>query len=178
MKLTNAIRDAFIRAAMDDVPQTDYKSAATKMLQEWADKQALPLNVQVLLADENTRHFVESYTEHFKYTDDKTWRGDHVSYIAYGDDDLWPQVPAPVAKRVKAEMANHKKQQTQRDELRGKLRAAAYSVTTRKALVELLPEFEKYLPLEVASTSRRVPVVIQNVVADFVKAGWPKPKAA
>ena len=57
--------------------------------------------------------------------------------------------------------------------LREKLHGCAYAVTTRKALVDLLPEFEKYLPADDASVCRTLPVV-QNVVSDFVKAGWPK----
>jgi hypothetical protein len=39
-----------------------------------------------------------------------------------------------------------------------------------------LPEFEKYLPEDEAQAVRALPVVT-NVVADFVKAGWPTKKA-
>jgi hypothetical protein len=56
-----------------------------------------------------------------------------------------------------------------------RLRAVAYSVSTRKALAEALPEFAKYLPADEAEAMRTVPV-IANVVADFVRAGWPKDK--
>jgi hypothetical protein len=46
-------------------------------------------------------------------------------------------------------------------------------VSTRKALVDLLPEFEKYLPADEAKAIASLPAVA-NVLSDFVKAGWPK----
>ena len=61
-------------------------------------------------------------------------------------------------------------------ELETKLMAAANSCTTRKALVELLPEFEKYLPADQAAACKTLPAVA-NIMADFVKAGWPKDEA-
>ena len=73
---------------------------------------------------------------------------------------------------LKAEMDASNKA---RKALAEKLRAVAYSVTTRKALAAALPEFEKYLPPDDAAAIRTLPVVA-NVVADFVKAGWPKGK--
>jgi hypothetical protein len=68
-------------------------------------------------------------------------------------------------------------QEKARADLRSKLKSVAYSVSTRKALVAALPEFEKYLPADEAKAVRTLPVV-QNVVADFVKAGWPARKGA
>jgi hypothetical protein len=56
--------------------------------------------------------------------------------------------------------------------LRSKLKGAAYACTTTKQLRELLPEFDKYLPEEVAASARSLPVVA-NIVAEFTKAGWP-----
>jgi hypothetical protein len=53
------------------------------------------------------------------------------------------------------------------------LKSVAYACTTRKQLEEALPEFSNYLPEEEAKAARDLPVVV-NVVADFVKAGWPK----
>ena len=53
--------------------------------------------------------------------------------------------------------------------------AAAMSCTTRKALANLLPEFEQYLPEDTPAAIRSLPA-IANIVADFSKAGWPKDK--
>ena len=51
----------------------------------------------------------------------------------------------------------------------------ALGASTRKGLADALPEFEKYLPADEPAAVRSLPVVA-NVVADFVKAGWPKGK--
>ena len=56
--------------------------------------------------------------------------------------------------------------------LEDSLRGVVASATTRGALLKALPEFEKYLPLEVGN-ARSVPA-ISNLVASFVEAGWPK----
>jgi hypothetical protein len=55
-----------------------------------------------------------------------------------------------------------------------KLRNAIDSCTTRKALMDRLPEFEKYFPTEAAPT-KNLPA-LANVVADLSKLGWPKSK--
>jgi hypothetical protein len=57
--------------------------------------------------------------------------------------------------------------------LRTKLSATADAVSTRKALIDLLPEFEKYLPADESKAVASLPAVA-NVLSDFVKAGWPK----
>lgn len=59
-------------------------------------------------------------------------------------------------------------------ELETKLEGVAAACTTRKALVEMLPEFEKYLPADEATANKTNLPALANVVTDFVKAGWPK----
>jgi len=54
-----------------------------------------------------------------------------------------------------------------------KLQGAIESCTTRKQLMDRLPEFEKYYPTETAPMSRNLPA-LANVVADLSKLGWPK----
>jgi hypothetical protein len=54
-----------------------------------------------------------------------------------------------------------------------KLRNAIDSCNTRKALMDRLPEFEKYFPAESATPSKNLPA-LANVVADLSKLGWPK----
>ena len=55
-----------------------------------------------------------------------------------------------------------------------KLRNAIDSCNTRKALMDRLPEFEKYFPIEVEPT-KNLPA-LENVVSDLSKLGWPKKK--
>lgn len=163
MKLTNQIRDAFIRAAMNDVPSIDYNEQIRVAVQADAVAQ-LPPKVKALHKDASLRHFV------------KTVNWGHWSNrvtVPSGDDGfkLTPEAEAKVAALQQAD-----NEQTQsRQALRERLRQVAYSVSTRKALVDALPEFEKYLPADQQAAVRTLPVVA-NVVAEFVKAGWPKGK--
>lgn len=163
MKLTNTLRDAFIRAAMQDVPTVDYTEQARSLLM--ADSLAqLPPKVRAIAKDKDLSHFVES-------------GGHHVCGLGYitvfrGRGSDFKPSPEVDAKLDALKAAAAAQGQTTKD-LRTKIKAVAYSVTTRKALADLLPEFAKYLPADEQAALRTVPVVT-NVVTDFVKAGWPK----
>lgn len=84
-------------------------------------------------------------------------------------------IDAEILIRLKQAEKPTDEQVAQRAKLESNLRATACSVTTREALVKLLPEFEKYLPAADAPQDRTVPA-LANLVADFVAAGWPKGK--
>ena len=167
MKLTNTIRDAFVRAVMDDTPSVDYsekiRAAAVK-----AAVAALPQKVAALWKDSALRHYVKTVGVHVP--------GCGVR-VPSGCEDSYTAEFKALEKLILAECASlteaHVAQKQARENLRSKLRHAAYAYTTRKALAAALPEFEKYLPADEAAALRTVPV-IANVVADFVKAGWPK----
>lgn len=161
MKLTNTIRDAFVRAAMDDVPSIDYDEQAHKLAQEDLVKQMAP-KLRAIYQDKQLRTFLGT-----EYT---PMPCDLSSAYLYGAQHL--ELSKEADTQLEALAEKKAAQEDARHELRNKLRAVAYSATTRKALVEALPEFEKYLPTE-ATTSRSLPV-IANLVSDFVKAGWPK----
>lgn len=169
MRLTNTIRDAFIRAAMDDVPKIDYKEEGTK------------------IARAACKAIFEKAFPTLKYEDaiNNPWfnqrsvqlpgmlsnmYGTAYDYDMLRKEDLktWTKLEELSKKLVD--------QQAERDKLAGQLRAVAYSCTTRKALAAALPEFEKYLPADDPAAIRTLPV-IANVVTDFVKAGWPKQNA-
>jgi hypothetical protein len=163
MRLTNTIRDAFIRAAMDDVPSVDYSEKIRQLLQKDAAKQ-LPPKVRAIYHDPELRHFV-STTYCYKFD------GIHVPCGGNKFD------PSPEAQAEYERLDKERDAQKDRNKaLRDKLHAVAYSVSTRKALVDALPEFEKYLPADDAAACRTLPVVA-NVVSEFVKAGWPKGRA-
>lgn len=168
MKLTNTIRDAFIRAVMDDVPSIDYDEQIRRAVVEDALRQA-PEFVREAWKLESTRVWVQTAT---------VWHGDVSITIpfmdGYGSDFVLTRVGANLVNPL---VEKKTAQRETRDNLRTKIRAVAYSVTTRKALIDALPEFEKYLPADERAALRSVPAVA-NVVADFVKAGWPKEKAA
>ena len=168
MKLTNTIRDAFVRSVMNDVPQTDYTEAIRKAAVAAAEE-ALPPLLRKAWADKSCRDFV--------ITNYRSFGRVGVRVPGLRNDESGKEVTfAPKHwKAIDALVAKHDAQQLARNELEKKLRGAAYSVSTRKALAEMLPEFAHYLPADEAAANRSLPVVA-NVVSEFVKAGWPKGK--
>ena len=162
MRLTNYMRDAFVSAAMDDVPREDFEEQARALLVK-AAVSCLPPKVRALYDDPATRDFV-CHTQ-----------------LPYGFG--YAYVPGlgtlPVGTQEKYDglKKNQKEQDMRLHGLRCQLHGVAYSARTRKALVALLPEFEKYLPADDSAACKTLPA-IANVMADFAKAGWPKDKAA
>lgn len=172
MRLTDSMRSAFVRAAMQDVPSIDYpeliRFEAMKAVVE-----ALPPSVRAVWTDPKTKPYVETCYRSF---------GDIVvadlpGYGSrYDDDSQEPKLPAKTVKRFDELVAAHEKQTEEREALELKLKGAARSCTTRAGLAKLLPEFERYLPPDEEAALRTLPVVA-NIVADFTRAGWPKDKA-
>lgn len=163
MKLTNMIRDAFVRAAMDDVPKVYYAEQALvlahKTMNELREK-TFP-GVDLILAED----WFEKRSVTMPTSFNNIYTSAPHSNVLKMNTKVW-------AKLEELNLANTA-QSKKLEDLRTKLRAVAYSCTTRKALADLLPEFEKYLPADTPAAMRTLPVVA-NVVADFTKAGWPK----
>lgn len=165
MRLTNYIRDAFVEAAMQDVPKIDYNAQAEKIAKDEANRlfsTAFPdvdLNKVKGWFDGGTLGMPGGLqTIHF-----------HARTEYYMLREKSPKVWERLVKISEQQ----KEQSTKMDALRIKLKGAANACTTTKQLRELLPEFDKYLPEEEAPSARSLPVVA-NIVADFAKAGWPK----
>ncbi|MDB5975173.1 MAG: BcepC6B gp40 [Nevskia sp.] len=169
MKLTNSIRDAFVRAAMSDVPEIDYDEQIRATVVA-ASLAALPPAVRKVYADETTRPYLE--------TTFRRYGSVSVAIPGYGryGDEPQPVLSKSDESKINGLVEKNDLQAVSRKDLSAKLRGAAYAVTTRGALAEMLPEFEKYLPADEAAANRALPV-IANIVADFTKAGWPKGKA-
>jgi hypothetical protein len=163
LRLTNYIRDAFVRAALDDVPRIDYDDQMEKkVLAHFVDQ--LPTKVRFVWDDKALRPYVNTHYYHVH----------SISLNVPGSEKHSRRLPQALEAELK-ELSELDTQQTnRRNELKSKLRGVAYACTTRKALVDALPEFEKYLPPEDAPT-KNLPM-LANVVSDFVKAGWPKGK--
>lgn len=167
MKLTNCIRDAFVRSVMTDVPTIDYEEPARKELERVA-LSLLPVAIRKAWADKELRQYVNSGSVTVNrfvsasVPEPRGWqdaRAFHEKVLQAAD--------------VSELLAKHEAQRTQRGALESKVRGVAYGMTTRKALADALPEFAKYLPADEGAAIRSLPV-IANVVSDFVKAGWPK----
>lgn len=162
MRLTKVIRDAFVRAAMADVPQRDYQAEIHKLLQDDAISK-LPPKVKAIADDKDLRHFLKTESHYINGYQCSNVRVMHPEYTR----------SPKVNERVEALLVEFAEQNASNNALRTKLAATADAVTTRKALVDLLPEFEKYLPADEAKAIATLPAVT-NVLSDFVKAGWPK----
>lgn len=161
MKLTNTIRDAFIRAAMDDVPKIAYDDQQRKLITDDAIAQ-LPPKVRAIYNDTNLRYYLNT---------NYAYKFSSVNVPCVSSDKYAPK--EITLKEYDRLQALKEAQETSLTVLRNKLRGCAYACSTRKALVTMLPEFEKYLPADEVAACRTLPVVA-NVVADFVRAGWPK----
>lgn len=168
MRLTNYLRDAFIAAAMQDVPKTDYR----ELIQGRIDVLARELCPKEIAA------VIDAGLE--------SWLGCgsiFVPQLGYLRVHFAPELRSELeaAIREDAQIAAWAKadgaQSQQRTDLGAQLRSVAYGCTTRKALVSALPEFEKYAPEDEAAPSKNLPA-LANVAAEFTKAGWPKDKAA
>ena len=59
MRLTKVIREAFVRAAMDDVPKRDYEAEIHKLIQNDAISQ-LPPKIKAIAEDKALRHFLKT----------------------------------------------------------------------------------------------------------------------
>lgn len=162
MRLTNTLRDAFVRAAMADVPQIDYKEKLNALALK-AAKEVMPTAVRAAY-DRYPAYFETHYKRIGNQIDYSLQHTVFVPMVGEFSDTV--NAEAAVLKAADNEQA--KKMYA----LEQKLKGVAASVTTRKALVEALPEFEKYLPPAEVKTSG-LPA-LANLVSDFVEAGWPK----
>ncbi len=170
MRLTNIIRDAYVRAAMQDVPQIDYDAQAHKIARAF-----IISKLSEFIPNREALNQLAHSGWLEKRTVDVPYGIGSCYCIAPSYDyvkrhpEVWAQLEE-LGRKANA-------QRKQRGELEQKLHAVAYSVTTRKALAAALPEFEKYLPADEPAAARNLPVVT-NLIADFSKAGWPKSRGA
>lgn len=165
MRLTNFLRDAFINAAMQDVPKIQYQEQAEKIARDF-------------LKAEFTRVFpkIDMNGEAHAWLEKCSVKMPHSLNNIYGVSPTWQYIQEK-SPEVWAQLENistlYREQAAKRSTLKDRLSAVAYACTTRKQLLEALPEFEAYLPAEEAKAAKNLPAVA-NVLSDFVKAGWPK----
>jgi len=166
MRLTKTIRDSFVRAVMHDVPQVDYEEEAHKLAKDAVTK-SLPPSVQKMIKDPQLSHYVN-----YEYVTMPQRFSNFYCACAQGESTVIQRTMPEVWAKIMELHAKHEQQIKDRNTLRYKLEGVANSVSTRKSLIQALPEFEKYLPADEEKAIRSLPVVA-NVVADFTKAGWP-----
>lgn len=162
MKLANYIRDAFIESVMHDVPRVNYEDQIAQILDTDVINQLPPLIKRVYESAE-LRGYLD-VRNGYHYVGNQ-----HVHHIVIGD--FAPREEAIT--RAEALMEKQIESETQLDGLRRKLHSIAYGCKTRQELLQALPEFARYLPVPAKSENLQ-PLVVVDVVNDFVKAGWPK----
>lgn len=162
MRLTNSIRSAFVKSVMNDTPSVDY----TELMQKEANRIGRAMMPPEVAAayDKHPDWFSAQWTSIGKWQGYGPFPACTVYFVA-ADIQVMNQLKA-------LEYEQHQA----RKQLRNQLEQIAASATTTKALAEALPEFARYLPTDEAK-ARNLPA-LANVVADFVKAGWPKSQPA
>lgn len=166
MQLSKYHKVLFVTQAMNDVPQRDFPELIRQEIKRQAE---VIRKLHGLEKIDNTR-LNSTYPCAVFYQLDRTIP--NVSQCVYGLTHGEAEVISNSPEIAKLKQEYHTQFQ-QRNELRAKLAATLANCHTRKAVLEVLPEFEKYLPPEPDKLDRSVPVVA-NVVTAFVKAGWPK----
>jgi hypothetical protein len=170
MRLTTLDRDAFVRAVMDDVPQTDYDSQAQEIANGIV-RDAMPAKVRDVYDDPELRDYLRSECFYGgNYLDSIYLYGVHVRRDRADDamklSDIINQALADLSQKAETQTKT-------RRELRDKARAAIYACNTLKQARDALPEFVKYLPADRNGATSNVPV-IAGLVTDLMAAGWPK----
>lgn len=162
MRLTNFIREAYINSVMNDLPSIDYQQQIIKFVTKTV-MDSLPESVKKVWKDPATNKFINMQGN--------TYGGVYVCLPCLTSE--YPKLGEKCSAELAVIVIAKKAQAAAFDVLRNKVKQAAYGCTTRKSLVELLPEFEKYLPPETEGPNRQLPV-IANLMVELVKAGWPK----
>ena len=172
MRLTQYDRQAFVAAAMEDVPQVNYDKQAEKLVKEYL-KTTLPVDLQnamVKYPDWFPARSVQMPGELQNFATPMC-RDNCSSSFLRKHPKLLVQVEA---------LSEMKHQQTQkRCQLEMQLKGAISHCPTLKAALEILPEFAKYLPEDRDGDKKcRQTPVIANLITDMMNAGWPKGKEA
>ena len=145
MKLTNYMRDAFIRSVMQDVPHPDYKA----MCDEAQEALVKAMSPKVRAAyRENPKALATTYTNF----------GRECRTFYHGGVD-YNEVLAPFYEKASA-----------RYEAEKKLKSVVYGCSTVKQLRDAFPEFGKHLPSDNKPVTANLPAV-SGVVAQLVSLG-------
>lgn len=173
MRLTNTIRDAFIRSVMDDVPFVKYDEQAWAIMKEDAIK-SLPAVLQPVAKNSETSRYLATYYCRYESFNIQVFGDPRNSNVDRYNSRYSSALSADALRKLDEIHQKSKAQSASRSALENRLRGLVYGVTTRKALAEALPEFVKYLPPEIATPVNRSLPVVSGVIEEFKNAGWPK----
>ena len=161
MRLTNNLRDSFVRAALDDLPSTDHYEQASKIILAAAENALPPKVLEVY--KKFPEYFVKAYT---------SYNGFSVT-VPVIDENRSTFLNSKDKDALNVLRDASKAQLVLKNTLATKLRAVAYSCNTLKSLKEALPAFEKYMTTGLPAASTNLPIMY-DVTKAFKDAGWPK----
>ncbi len=170
LRLNDHLRNAFVRAVMDDIPKVDYEDQAEKILQAY-DRARMPEKVRALWDDAALRGYLETQ---------------RVSCCGFHLHTVTGQKPGPGEpeyKQLRRMRELDEAHDKARSDMASKLRGLAHSVTTAKALADRAPEFAKYIPRFAKYIPRHQPLpktlpAVASLVTELTAMGWPKDKEA
>ena len=185
MKLTKAHRAEFVRAVLADVPTKNYPTQAEDLARKLCQAKYKELGLSGV--DINRLKHAGIYIRVWHDDDSDTVMAARpsdsmrVSYLSnsfaqIGGNGLSEYEIAEIANcpEMMAIRQGYADERNMLNNLRKQLTAVIASCTTLKQAKEALPEFIKYLPEEPGSAIDRTLPVVGNLVADLLKAGWPK----
>lgn len=189
LRLTNTLRDAFIRSVMNDVPKQEVKQQALYKMAHAYAMSKVPANIKKLFLNPETKQYILTrYMNISLFGEDKN----RVANIYTNDEDF--QLPGKEALNLRhqllkddpkfIELLNATREYQEAEikfvNLRRDLGSAAYSCTTLKALKEALPEFIKYMPNEPDEPVQKGYALVLNradIVSTFKDLGGPANQA-
>lgn len=180
MKLTKAHRAEFVRAVLADVPTKDYPTQAEDLARKLC--QAKYKELGLAKVDPSRLSYAVIYV--------RVWASDIVladcpkngSYYPWNtiaqiagrglnEHEIAEITDCPEMMAIRQGFADECNMMTN---LRKQLTAVIASCSTLKQAKETLPEFIKYLPGEPGNVVGHTLPVVDDLVADLSKAGWPK----
>jgi len=182
MKLTQLHRANFVAAVMASAPTHDFQAEIDKLVRAEAIK-ALPPKVRAIHDDPELRCFVNLVHVQFEAVrrsdgpELKVWSERTVSPGSFAVPGYDYKPSTALKNRVCAILTKEAEQRVECRVVETRLTAIASTARTRKELVELLPQFEKFIPADAPAIDRTVPVAeIDSVVTDLARLGVPQAK--
>lgn len=155
-RLSGRDRDRLVSKILDDIPTINYNEQINELLSK-VSKEQLPVELKAAIKADSTILF-HVYLDRWK--DDTGYYRD-----VYGRDF---QPTNETQHEVMRLNKLREDQASTRRTLKSNLRNALMSITTVKQLLEVFPEFAKYVVVETETLNLPAPVI----VTDLMKAGW------
>lgn len=173
MRLTNSLKDAFVRSVLNDVPLTDYRELLRELVMQDAIAR-LPDPVREIASNEKYQHFVADHYYHISVKPEQgyeTYFGMSISIKMPSNEYIESHV---IQERKRKYIEGYIAQEQRLAKLRRQLTDAINAITTVKRAKEVMPEFAKYLPSEDEKSTNLPTTIFSNLLDELRGAGFPK----